>query len=116
VHLIFLPSAEHLYDELERIDADDFSPFVVQYCRSLENEILLKLFSAYHDDLRGRIADILAFVAWDLAEETPKMQRKSARFAESVKKDDRRYTLGDMNWVMQLITPIPERFCRDAHK
>ena len=102
---IFLPSAEHLYDELERIGADDFSPFVVQYCRSLENEILLKLFSAYHDDLRGRIADILAFVAWDLAEETPKKQRKSARFAESVKKDDRRYTLGDMNWVMQLIKP-----------
>jgi hypothetical protein len=101
----FLPSAEHLYDELERIGADDFSPFVVQYCRSLENEILLKLFSAYHDDLRGRITDIPAFVAWDLAEETPKKQRKSTRFAESVKKDYRKYTLGDMNWVMQLIRP-----------
>lgn len=101
----FLPSAEHLYDELEKIGADDFSPFVVQYCRSLENEMLLKLFSTYHGDLKRRKTDINSLVAWDLKEETPGRKRPSARFADSVKKDNRRYTLGDMNFIMQLTKP-----------
>lgn len=95
----FLPSAEHLYDELERVEATDFSPFIVQYCRAIENEILVKLFIAYHDDIKDRIADIGSFVAADLD------VKSTARFARSVADDNRKYTLGDMNWTMQLIKP-----------
>jgi hypothetical protein len=101
----FLPSAEHLYDELEKIGADDFSPFVVQYCRSLENEILLKLFCAYHDNLERRETDIHSFVAWDLEKDKSGKPKRSARFAESIRKDNRRYTLGDMNFILQLTKP-----------
>lgn len=101
----FLPSAEHLYDELEKVEADDFSPFVVQYCRSLENEILLKLFCAYHDDLKHRQIDINLLIEWDLRQEKPGKIKSSAKFAKNVKKDERRYTLGEMNFIMQLIKP-----------
>ncbi len=95
----FLPSAEQIYDLLERQTDADFSPFVLQYCRALENEILTKLFSAYNDDVRKRVPDVAAFVARDLQIENTK------RFARCVRDDNRRYTLGDMSFTMQLLKP-----------
>lgn len=93
----FLPSAEHLYDELERLSASDFSPFVLQYCRSLENEILIKLFVNFHEDFVARIADKESFLKSDL--ENP----KTGKFAKALKNDQRKHTLGDMKWVMNLM-------------
>ena len=95
----FLPSAEQLYDLLENQPDADFSPFVIQYCRAFENEILTKLFSAYHDDFAKRVTDATTFVAADLQLDNTK------RFAKSVRNDVRRYTLGDMNFIMQLLKP-----------
>jgi uncharacterized phage infection (PIP) family protein YhgE len=44
----FLPIAEFIFDELSKLEDADYAPFVVQYCRTLENEILKKLFENYH--------------------------------------------------------------------
>ena len=87
----FLPSAEHLYDELERLDASDFSPFVIQYCRSLENEILKKLFLSYHQKFSQRVTDIESFLQSDLT------NSKTSKFARALKDNRRKHTMGAMN-------------------
>ena len=93
----FLPSAEHLYDTLEGLNSADFSPFVLQYCRSLENEILSKLFVAYQDVFIKRIDDRENFLKVDLE------NKKTQRFAKNLKEDKRKHTLGEMKWVMDLM-------------
>jgi len=45
----FMPGSEWLYDNIESSDFQDFSPFVLYYCRALENELLKKIFLTFHD-------------------------------------------------------------------
>lgn len=97
----FLCSAEFLFDEIARVEGGDYSPFIIQYCRALENEILIKLFDAYHTDFHGRTEDPERFLVDDLSDES----RKTFRFAKMLKRDDRAYTLGEMSRIMQLIKP-----------
>ncbi|MBK8448729.1 MAG: hypothetical protein IPL42_01360 [Saprospiraceae bacterium] len=83
-------------DELSKLEDADFAPFVVQYCRTLENEILKKLFEAYHAiGLEGINREEL--VAGEL--ENP----KTGKFAQMVKRNKITYTLGDMNFIMALL-------------
>lgn len=95
---IFLPSAEFLFVQISQNNSPDFSPFVLQYCKALENEILKKLFEAYRDDLRERKKGILeTFLQDDLQRE------KTQRFAEFLKDKEKKYTLGDMIFTMPLL-------------
>lgn len=95
----FLPLAEYLYDELLNIKDADFSPFILQYCRTLENEILLKLFQKYHiEGLSGVDTDVLT--KYDLNNNT-----KAAKFASYVKRNNTHYPLGDMHWILNLMKP-----------
>ncbi|MBK7245619.1 MAG: N-6 DNA methylase [Saprospiraceae bacterium] len=92
----FLPIAEFIFDELSKLEDADFAPFVVQYCRTLENEILKKLFEAYHSKgLNGMDRDKL--VSSDLE------NQKTGKFALMVKRNKITYTLGDMNFIMALL-------------
>lgn len=92
----FLPIAEFIFDELSRIPEADYSPFVVQYCRSLENEILKKLFEAYHSE--GLIdVDVAQLITHDLG------HPKTGKFADMVKRGKTTYTMGDMNFIMSLL-------------
>lgn len=92
----FLPIAEFIFDELSKLQDADYAPFVVQYCRTLENEILKKLFEAYHSiGLAGVIRDELIKV--DLE------NQKTGKFAQMVKRNKVTYTLGDMNFIMALL-------------
>lgn len=95
----FLSSAEFLFDEIFKMEDSDFSPFIIQYCRALENEILKKLFEAYHDDITIRIADIEELIKGDLA------NRATKEFAKRIQRNKREYTLGQMIWIMQLLKP-----------
>ena len=45
----FMPGSEWLYDNIKSSDFQDFSPFVLYYCRALENELLKKIFLTFHD-------------------------------------------------------------------
>lgn len=94
----FLPIAEFIYDQLSRLSDADYSPFVVQYCRVLENEILKKLFEAYHSEGLKDI-DIQILTLEDLN------HPKTGKFANLVKRNKSNYTLGDMNFIMSLLTP-----------
>ncbi|GAB5538321.1 MAG: hypothetical protein Salg2KO_04240 [Salibacteraceae bacterium] len=91
----FLPIAEFIFDELSKLEEPDFSPFVVQYCRSLENEILIKLFRAYHEHL-------LTIDDYNVAQEEFALD-KVKLFATMVSKDKRDYTLGTMNFIMSML-------------
>lgn len=92
----FLPIAEFIFDELSKLEDADFAPFVVQYCRTLENEILKKLFEAYHGKGLTSV-DIDALVKEDLE------NQKTSKFAQMVKRNKVTYTLGDMNFIMALL-------------
>jgi DNA modification methylase len=93
----FLPQAELLFENIARTSGEDYSPFILQYCRALENELLTKLFAAYTADLHSRYQDINGFLAKDIDD------KKTGRFAKSVQKRESAYTLGDMNFIMGLM-------------
>lgn len=92
----FLPIAELIFDELSQLTDADFSPFIVQYCRALENEILKKVFETYHKEGLKEI-NIVTLVKEDI--DNP----KTGKFAKMVKYDKITYTLGDMNFIMALL-------------
>jgi len=92
----FLPIAEFIFDELNKLEDADYAPFVVQYCRTLENEILKKLFEVYHSIGLVNV-DREELVKYDV------QNQKTGKFAQMVKRNRLTYTLGDMNFIMALI-------------
>lgn len=92
----YLPIAELIFDELSRLNDADYAPFVLQYCRTLENEILKKLFEAYHEV--GLIdVDTVNLIQDDLKD------NKTGKFANMVKHNKITYTLGEMNHIMAML-------------
>ena len=103
----FLPHAEYLLDGASKGENHDFSPVIIQYCRALENEFLTKLFSAYTDDLRERHSDDLeSFLADAITDD------KTGSFAKMLRKGDKKYTLGSMRFIMNLLDVKGKTFSR----
>src|SRR5699024_5517750 len=50
----FLPSAELLYSQINKVENSDPSPYIIQYCRTLEHELLEKIFRPYLKNLKER--------------------------------------------------------------
>lgn len=61
----YLPEAEYIFDHISKLDNPDYSPFILQYCRALENELLKKIFRAYVQSLIDREVDITKEFEWD---------------------------------------------------
>ncbi|MHB8109616.1 MAG: methyltransferase domain-containing protein [Syntrophorhabdaceae bacterium] len=61
----YLPSAEYLFTQLSKLPNCDLSPFILQYCRALENEMLNKIFRAYLSKIREDNIDMEDIFAWD---------------------------------------------------
>jgi hypothetical protein len=95
----FLPQAELLFESIARTSGQDYSPFIIQYCRALENELLTKLFGAYTDDLVNRSDHGGDLLRCDITDENA----KAHQFAKSVQKCEHAYTLGTMNYIMGLM-------------
>ena len=96
----FLPSAEYLYDEISNIGSEDYSPFIIQYCRAIENELLKKLFETFHLEIKtiyseGELKQLLV-------DEIEYPDNKAKEFAKSISKNDSKYTLGQMNYILGL--------------
>lgn len=62
----YLPEAEFIFDQISKLNNPDYSPFILQYCRALENELLNKIFRAYVQSLVDRNIDFDMQFAWDL--------------------------------------------------
>lgn len=96
----FLPSAEYLYDEISNIGSEDYSPFIIQYCRAIENELLKKLFETFHLEIKTIYSeDELKKL---LKNEIEIADNKAKEFAKSISKNDSKYTLGQMNYILGL--------------
>ena len=107
----YLPQAELLYETIEKSKGQDFSPFIIQYCRALENELLRKLFIAYGQDLQDR-GDEAAHLL-DLKQPRQPQASKSSKeykafladrelwdLAKSLKDNKYTHTLGSMPKIM----------------
>ena len=92
----YLPIAEFIFDELNKISDPDYAPFVLEYCRTLENEILKKLFETYHSEGLENV-DRETLVKDDLQNEN------TGVFAKMVLKDNIRYELGKMSRIMSYL-------------
>ena len=79
------------------IPADKISRLSLFVCRALENELLTKLFVAYTTDLHHRHPNIDVLIAKDLE------NKRTSKFANSLKKPEVAYTLGEMNFIMGLM-------------
>lgn len=93
----FLPQAEMLYDSIDSSDSDDYSPFIIQYCRALENEILIKLFKAYTENVSERMCEFGPILAKEHENE------KTEMFVKKLQNKDCFYTLGQMSFILNLI-------------
>ena len=78
------------------MESKDYAPFIIQYCRTIENEILKKLFEAYHKYII-KSDDFETVIEYALSID------KTNKFAKKLKYDKRDYTLGEMTWIMNLI-------------
>jgi len=61
----YLPEAEYIFDHISKLENPDYSPFILQYCRALENELLKKIFRAYVQSLIDKNIDMEKKFAWD---------------------------------------------------
>lgn len=61
----YLPEAEYIFDHISKLENPDYSPFILQYCRALENELLKKIFRAYVQSLIDREMEITKVFEWD---------------------------------------------------
>ena len=121
----FLASAKYLYNTIHKNGLVDYSPYILQYCRALENEILQKLFHAYYKDFKNRIIDPKVFIDKDAEANTTKI---FAGFllqkTENKKELKKMLALGQMNHIMQLVnsketldkSPLLKDFKKFIHK
>ncbi len=98
-----IPVAEYLFSSLQRYNKPDYSPVILELCRAIENEFLLKIFTKYTMDVIGREGGRLdSFLARDKASSL--LKDKTGLFVKAIKKSARtkkpEYTLGQMNTIM----------------
>lgn len=101
----FLPLAEYLYSKLQKYEKPDYSPVILELCRAIENEFLLKIFTKYTLDLLNRKGeDLDVFLSTDKSSED--LKSKTASFAKTVSNARRSkkpaFTLGQMNVILSM--------------
>jgi len=102
----FIPLAEYLYSKLQKYDKPDYSPVILELCRAIENEFLLKIFRKYTLNLVGRRkgSKLDSFLATDRA--SFELKDKTGQFVKAVSKAARtkkpEYTLGQMNTILSI--------------
>jgi hypothetical protein len=107
----YLPSAEFLFGELSKLPGIDLSPFIMQYCRALENEMLKKIFRAYITNLKSRNISIHSQFNWDLYSRdengfnrsTQKFAKKIRNYVRSNNADEWFFEFGTMLFIMNLL-------------
>ena len=103
-----MPGSEWLYDNLKSAEATDFSPFVLYYCRALENELLIKIFLSFHDHV-NKMNDkkLKSLFIWNKEGLNEKKIKEYESFFNPFKtnviKNREKYTLGDMRLILNLL-------------
>jgi hypothetical protein len=108
----YLPEAEYIFDHISKLENPDYSPFILQYCRALENELLKKIFRAYVQSLFDREIEITKEFEWDFgrkesgkanSENTSKLAKHLQR---CMKKSEESwfFELGSMEFNLRYLT------------
>lgn len=108
----YLPEAEYIYDHISKLENPDYSPFILQYCRALENELLKKIFRAYVQYLIDNNIDLEKDFAWDFGrKDSGKFNNDNTfRLAKHLKKclikseDEWFFELGSMEVNLRYLT------------
>jgi hypothetical protein len=108
----YLPEAEYIFDHISKLDNPDYSPFILQYCRALENELLKKIFRAYVQSLIDKNIDIEKDFSWDFGhkesgklnnENTSKLAKHLQRCLRKPK-EEWFFELGSMEMNLRYLT------------
>lgn len=103
-----IPVAEYLFSKLQKYGKPDYSPVILELCRALENEFLLKIFRKYTFNVLSRFNrnSLYNFLATDKSDED--LLQKTGQFVKAIQKASHtrkaEYTLGQMNTIMSLLT------------
>lgn len=92
----YLTSGEFMYDSISSLKHDDYSPFVIQVSRAIENELKEKLFvpfSNYQNSLPGRLVD---------AYEEDLKHKNTEPFAKMLIHNNTNYTIGFMYRILRM--------------
>lgn len=103
----FIPLAEYLYSKLQKFDKPDYSPVIIELCRAIENEFLLKIFRKYTLNLISKhktSSSLNSFLSIDRG------SQKTSQFAKAVgkayKTQNPEYTLGQMNTILSFAKDV----------
>jgi hypothetical protein len=104
----FMPGSEWLYENIKSSDFQDFSPFVLYYCRALENELLKKIFLSFHDHINEmNDNELKSLFVWDKEGINEKKLKEYQiffnQFKTNILKSRKKYTLGDMRLILNLL-------------
>lgn len=102
----FIPLAEYLYSKLQKYNKADYSPVILELCRAIENEFLLKVFKKYTlDFIRRKGNGLNNFLATDRS--NPYLTSKTGQFVKAISKAAKtskpEYTLGQMNAILSML-------------
>lgn len=102
----FIPLAEYLYSKLQKYDKADYSPVILELCRAIENEFLLKIFKKYTlDCIKRRGKELYIFLLIDRSD--VKLTSKTGQFVKAINKAAKtgkpEYTLGQMNAILSML-------------
>jgi hypothetical protein len=108
----YLPSAEFIFLQLSNLINTDFSPFIIQYCRALETELLNKIFRAYIDEIKAKNTNIEVEFAWDFEkkENGQPNNENTLKFAKQLKgylntgRSQWFFELGNMELYLRYLT------------
>jgi hypothetical protein len=108
----YLPSAEYLFGELSKMPDIDLSPFIMQYCRTLENEMLKKIFRTYIFELKRRNVNVSSQFRWDLysrdergfTQNTQKFAKRIKNYVKGINSEEWFFEFGTMLYVMNLLS------------
>lgn len=102
----FMPGSELLYDNIKNSVFEDFSPFILYYCRALENELLNKIFLKFHTYFNSiPIEKQEILFNWNkdgLSEKKLKQYKQTFDGLNSNIKNNK-HTLGSMRFILSII-------------
>ena len=102
----FMPGSELLFHNIKKSGFEDFSPFVLYYCRALENELLNKIFLKFHTYFNNFSAEKQEFLFnWDkegLSQKDLKQYKQTLDGLNSNIKNNK-HTLGSMRIILNII-------------
>ena len=98
----FIPVAEYLFSKLQKFSGADYSPVIIELCRAIENELLIKVFKKYSINLINKKGkDIYKFLLDDEKNYDTKIFLKAIK--KAIRSRNPEFTLGQMKNILSLL-------------